>query len=219
MVEPLSKRAQLPSSLVLTLAVFRPTPMHEWVWVQEGSFPRGFYAQGALSGVACLVATNFWEDQSPFFAIPFLSLNLLSLWLSPVLSGSLSPGDQGYHTQSHCSSFSDITLLHWWTMWCSLVTGLHHWPPQSFPHLSQQGTQPPSPLGFWAWVCLHFTIFYHCRLGWEGAITLQLPGWKEISLWVRMSYIQTPSSSGFGEQGVSGFCPPFSFQAARSNLE
>ena len=146
MLEPLSKRALLPSSSILTQGyVFRPTPMHEWVWAQEGGFPRHFYALGALPRVASLIATNFWEDWPPFFAIPSFKFNLPSLWFSPVPLGSLSPGDLGCNTQSNCSSFSDITLLHWQTVQCSLVTGLHCQPPLLFPHLPQQRTWPPSP--------------------------------------------------------------------------
>ena len=153
--------------------------MHEWVWVQEGSFPRCFILREHCVGWPVKQSSTSERTSLPFLPSSLSSLNLPSLQFSPVPRDRLSPGDPGCHTQSNCGSSFGITLLHWQTMWCSLTKGLHCQPHLTFPYASQQRTQPSFfPLGFWAWVLFSFMIFYHCKSGCGDVATLPFPGWK-----------------------------------------
>ena len=70
MVEPLFKRAQLPSSLILTWLCFQ-AHSNEWAGLGSGrELSEMFYAQGVLSRVTSCVTPTFWGDWPPFFAVP-----------------------------------------------------------------------------------------------------------------------------------------------------
>ena len=70
MVEPLSRRAQLLSSSILTQAMF----LGPLQWVSGSGFRKSLltclYALGFSSGDVCWVAAGFLRAQLPFFAVP-----------------------------------------------------------------------------------------------------------------------------------------------------
>ena len=174
-----------------------------------GGLSKTFLHFGASPRVGSCVATYFWEDQLPFFAVHTFKFKPIFLAFFPFPLGNPAPGDLCCHTQSNCSSFSDITLLHWQTTQQSLVRDLHHWLCLSFPHPPQQRTQPPYPHQVLGLSLPQFHDFLLLQIElWRCSYPSTC--WMDIdSLWVRTHYIWTPGNRGLGEQGVSGFCPSF----------
>ena len=144
--------------------------MHEWVWVQEGSFLRCLYPWGASPGVACWAATNLWEVQPPFFAIPSFKFKPVFLAVFPRSFGQsftrwsgLSHPKQLWFFLRYSSTALANQLIYF--TWQSCV-------------LFSRGLSLFFPIRFWAWVFLNFMTFYCSRSGCECVATLQLPGWK-----------------------------------------
>ena len=98
------KTAQLASSSILIWAIFS-APLQ---CVSRSGFRKGAFRYIFMLGEHHLG----WPLGLPSLPSPLSSLNLPSWWFFPFPLGSLSPGDLGCHTQSNCSSFSDITLPH-----------------------------------------------------------------------------------------------------------
>ena len=153
----------------------------------------------------------------PSLPSPLLSLYLPSLWISPVLLGSLSPVEWGYHTQSNCGSFSDITLPDWQTAQCSLVMDLHHWPPNC-SHISlSRGLGLLLLIGLWTWVFLHW--WFSTSVDW--AMKMQLPfnfleGNRFPCEWEWIMF-KLPAVVVFRRK-MSDICPPFQFLGGKEQL-
>ena len=156
-----------------------------------------FLCSGCIGQGGPWVTTNFWEDWPPFFAVPSFKFKPTFHVVFLNCFGQSFTRRSGLLHLNNCGSFSDITPLHWQTMWCSLMMGLHHQPLLSFLQLHQQRTQPPSPhlvLG------LSFPQFHGLPPMWIGMWRCGYPSTSLMEtdfLWVRTSYIWTPSSSRF----------------------
>ena len=111
-----------PTALIIDsdLGYFlRSTPMSEWIWVQEGSFPGHPDAQGASSKDACWAATGFWGAWPPFFVIPSFTFKL-TFWV--VFWRSFRKSLMIWSGQPHLKQFwffflYNLTTLAKWTLY------------------------------------------------------------------------------------------------------
>ena len=89
------------------------------------------------------------------------------------------------------------------------MTGLHHQPPLTFPHLPQQRTRSPSPHQVFG---LNLPQFHSLPLLQNCLWMCGYPStsWMEKDSLVSENELHlNPNSSGFQEQRISGFCPSF----------
>ena len=223
-VEPLSKRAQLSSPSIQTLATCALVCCTDCVgWGSRRelfgmSLGSGSLVQGCqLSWLLVSDGSGLPSSCHPLFC-RFKLIFSGSLAEAPL--GNLSQDGQDCHIWNNFSFSSGTAQLYWQNGWYSWLADLLHQSHSRFLGFLPLKTQPLLPfLALHIQVPFSSNVFHYGRSSLEGTIALQLPIGKQVPqcLWLGNSWF---SCCG----GLSGaedlwILPIFSnFRAARSNV-